>query len=212
MSSVLSVDAVPYRALAWWWGMVRLSLVWWLACLPVVTAPVATVWLVHATRRQLAGRALPGWTESRGLVARHFWPATRLFATHLAIVTLVCVASLGPSPGGALDLVLPLVVLAVALTWSLVGPWSVVLLEQRGDGARAALRASYVRALRRPMTASLGVLGTATCVVAVLLAPSEVVLLVALTAPVAAAAITIRTCDRAGFGPAELDPSTREVP
>lgn len=210
MTSVLAPDGVVHRVLAAWWGWVRIGLVWWVGCLPVVTAPAMTVWLLHAARLQLDGRAEPGLVDTLRFVRRRFLPALGLAGLHLAVLALVAVAALGPSPGGAFDVVLPAVVLGVGGTWALVAPWSLVLLEQRGDGALAALRAAYVRAMRRPLLALGAAAGVAACAAVVLLGPRQTELLVLLTAPAAVAMLLVRTCDHAGPS-ARPDPSPRKA-
>lgn len=211
MTRVLALDGAVYRVLATWWGWVRIGLVWWVGCLPVVTAPAMTLWLVHAARCQLDGCAEPGLAQTLRLVRRGFLPALALAGLHLAVLALIAVAALGPSPGGAFDIVLPAVVVGVAATWALVAPWSLVLLERRGDGALAALRAAYVRAMRRPLLALAAAAGIAACAGAVLLGPRQVGLLVLLTAPGAVAVLLVRTCDRAGPSPTRPVPSPRKA-
>jgi hypothetical protein len=211
MTRVLAPDGPVYRGLAAWWGWVRIGLVWWLGCLPLVTAPVATLWLLHATRRRQDGRAEPGPAELLRFVRTRSRPAVALGGIHAGVLALVGVAALGPSPGGAFDLVLPAAVLGVGATWALVAPWSFVLLEQRDDGPRAALRAAYVRAMSRPLLALGAAAGSGAAVVAVVLGPPQVGLLIVLTAPGAVAALLVRTCDRAGNAPARPAPTVREA-
>jgi hypothetical protein len=201
MTRVLGPDGPVHRVLAAWWGWVRLGLVWWVGCLPVVTAPVATLWLLHATRRRLQGRAEPGPAETLRFARARLGPATALAGIHAGVLLLIAAAALGPSPGGVFDVLLPAAVLGVATTWSLVAPWSLVLLEQRADGARAALRAAYVRAMSRPLLALAAAAGTAAVAAAVLLGPQQIGLLLLLTAPGAVAVLLVRTCDRAGAVP-----------
>ena len=211
MTRLFVPDGPVHRALAAWWGWVRVGLVWWLGCLPLVTAPVMTLWLLHATRCRLDGGAEPGPAETLRFVRARLRPAAALAAIHGGILALLAVAALGPSPGGAFDLVLPAVVLGVGATWALVAPWSLVLLEQRDDGAAAALRAAYVRALSRPLLALCAVAGTAACVAAVLLGPPQIGLLLLLSAPGAVAVLLVRTCDRAGAVPHRPVPFVRKA-
>jgi hypothetical protein len=201
MTRVLALDGPVYRALAAWWGWVRVGLVWWLGCLPLVTAPVMTLWLLHATRRRVEGRAEPGLAETLRFVRARLRPASALGLIHAGVLALLAVAALGPSPGGGFDVALPAAVLGVGITWALVAPWSLVLLEQRDDGARAALHAAYVRAMSRPLLACYAAAGTAGCAAAVVLGPPQVGLLLVLTAPGAVATLLVRTCDRAGAPP-----------
>jgi hypothetical protein len=211
MTRVLAVDGVVYRVLAAWWGWVRIGLVWWVGCLPLVTAPVLTLWLVHVTRRRSEGCVEPTAAELVRFVRLRFRSALALAGIHAAVVLLVAVAALGPSPGGAFDLLLPAVVLGVGVTWSLVAPWSLVLLERRDDGAVAALRAAYVRAMTRPVLALCAAAGTAACVTVLLLGPPQLLLLLLLTAPGAVAVLLVRTCDRAGTPPLRSVPSVRKA-
>jgi uncharacterized membrane protein YesL len=174
MSGLLAVDRLPYRVLAGWVALVRAGVVWLLLCLPVVTAPAATVVLVRTVATLADGRTPPtiagSWLQVRACCTS----ALRLAAVTVAGWGIAGSALLGPSPGGVWDSVLPMVAVPVAVTWALAVQWSFPLLAERGEGARDALRCSYLRAIRRPDLAALCAVGTAALVVVGVLLPATV--------------------------------------
>jgi hypothetical protein len=183
MTYLLDVEGLPYRVLAGWVGMVRAGLVWLLCCLPIVTAPAATVILLRTVGPIAAGESAPGLAESLRLLRQEFWPALRLAATVVLGCGLVASALLGPSPGGAWDVVLPAVVLPVAVTWALVSQWAFPVIAQRADGARAALRYAYLRAIRRPDLALISTVGSVAILAVGLVLPGAVWIPYWLTVP-----------------------------
>jgi uncharacterized membrane protein YesL len=174
MSGLVAVDGLPYRLLAGWAGLLRASVVWALLCLPVVTAPAATVALVRTVTRTVSGASSPSLTESWREVRGCFAPALRLAVVTVTGSAVVASALLGPSPGGTWDAVLPVVVVPVAVTWVIAVQWSFPLLAVRGYGARDALRCSYLRAIRRPDLAALCAVGSAALFVVGVLIPAGV--------------------------------------
>lgn len=174
MSTVLAVDGAPYRLLSGWVSMVRAGLMWLVWCVPLITAPAAVVGLLRSVRRIGSGEPGPTLTESPRLVREQFWPALRLAGMLAAGSGVVASATFGPSPGGAWDVVLPIVVLPVGATWLLVAQWAFPVLEQRGDGARAALAYAYLRAIRRPDLALVSAVGGIAIVVVGLVLPAAV--------------------------------------
>jgi hypothetical protein len=198
MSTLLAVDRIPYRLLAGWVAFVRAGAVWLLLCLPVVTAPAATVVLLRTVTQILAGAATPSLSESWRLLRSHLLVSLRLSAL-LLIGTAVCAgALLGPRPAGIWGMVLPFVVVPVAVTWALVSPWAVPVLEQRSDmRALDALRAAYVRAMRRPDLAAGCGLGTAALLAVGVLLPAAVWIPYWLTVPALWAALVTWTSRRA---------------
>jgi hypothetical protein len=210
MSGLLAVDRLPYRLLAGWVAFVRAGAVWLLLCLPVVTAPAATVVLLRTVRLVMTGDATPSLAESWRLVRSHLSSALRL-AVLLLGGTAVCVgAVLGPLPAGGWDIVLPYVVIPVAVTWTLVCPWTFPLLEQRSDrAALAALRSAYVRAMRRPDLAVGCGLGTLALLAVGLLLPSAVWIPYWLTVPALWAALADVTSRHAAGAPERVDRSGR---
>jgi uncharacterized membrane protein YesL len=173
-SGLLAVDRLPYRLLAGWVALLRASVVWLLWCLPVVTAPAATVVLMRTVMRIADGYAVPTIAESWRDVRACFAPALRLGIVTVTGSGVTVSALLGPSPGGSWDVVLPLVVVPVAVTWGLVVQWSFPLLAVRREGARDALRCSYLRAVRRPGLAALCAVGTVALLGVGALLPSTV--------------------------------------
>ena len=196
-SGLLAVDRLPYRLLAGWVAFVRAGAVWLLLCLPVVTAPAATVVLLRTVSLVVEGSTPPTLAESWRLVRSHLGSSLRL-AGLLVVGTAICAAAVfGPSPGGW-DTVLAFVTVPVALTWALVCPWAFPALEQRSDrSALAALRAAYLRALRRPDLAIGSGLGTLGLVAIGALLPTAVWIPYWLTVPGLWAALVTYTSRRA---------------
>jgi hypothetical protein len=197
VTTLLSVDGPAYRLLAGWFALVRASLVWLVSCLPVVTAPAATVVLVRSVARLLAGEQPPGLVEGWRQVRRDLAPAARLAGLLTAGWVLSLGALLGPSPGGMWDTVLPALVVPAVATWVLTCQWCFPILAHHGEGAVATLRRSYLAAIRRPGLAALNAAGTAALVGLGLLLPSVVWLPFWLTAPALLAAVTVVTSERA---------------
>jgi uncharacterized membrane protein YesL len=193
MTGLLATDGLVYRVLNGWFTLVRASLVWLLLCLPVVTAPAATVVLLHTAGRLLNGRAAPGLAESWRLVRERLWPSLRLAGLVLAGDAVVLSAVLGPSPSA----LLPFVVVPVAITWVLACQWPFALAEERSYGAWAALRLSYLRAVRRPDLAAVTALGTVALVAVGLLLPTTVWLPYWLVVPAVWALLVSTTSHRA---------------
>lgn len=195
MRDLLGPDGLPYRVLSRWLELVLLSLGWFLLALPVVTAPVATDWLLDGVRRGTAGLPLRGPRDTLDFLRRRFLATLPLAAVHLLVIVLLLVALLGPSPGPFGPVVL-VVAVVVGTTWALVAPWSVVLLDRRST--REALRASYLRALRHLPLSFLSLVAVVGGIAMVLTCPDWVRLPVVLTAPGALAAWLVGLCERAG--------------
>ncbi len=195
MRSLLDTDGVLYRALSRWYELVLLSLGWFVLSLPVVTLPAATDWLVDGVRRTGRGEPIRGVGDSLRFVARRWLPTARLAGMHLLVLGLLAVGAFGPSPGGPFGLLVLVGVVGVAATWALVAPWSVVLLDRYG--ARDALRAAYLRALRHLPLSFLSAVAVLGGITSLVWAPAVVRLPVVLTAPGLVAALVIMVCDRA---------------
>jgi hypothetical protein len=174
MTPLLAVDGLPYRLLSGWVALMRASLVWVLFSLPLVTAPAAVVVLIHTVRRVFAGEPPPGVGESWRMVRANLWQALALAGLVAAGSFVVVSALLGPSPGGVFDVILPVVAIPVAATWFLACQWSFAVIEERRDGALAALRYAYLRAIRRLDLAVVSLLGTIALLLAGLALPAAV--------------------------------------
>ncbi|TDE14330.1 hypothetical protein [Jiangella asiatica] len=198
MTHLLAVDGPLYRVLATWTAFVRASAVWLLLCLPVVTAPAATVVLLRTMRSIVSGAPAMSVRECWHATVRALFPALRLAAVLTAGSFVVVTAVIGPSPGGEWDGVLPLVIIPVAAMWALASTWSFAVLEEREDGAWNALRYAYLRVVRRPDLAVGAVLGTTTVLVIGVAVPSGVWIPYWLTAPALCALIVTITSRRAG--------------
>src|SRR5690606_26072122 len=147
---------------------------WLVSCLPIITIPAATVVLLRATRLVLTGDGALGIADSWRLLREIFGPALRL-GIIVGIGWLVTgSALLGPSPGGSWDTLLPLVVIPIAVTWTLASQWCFALLEAGVRPALPALRMSYLRAIRRPDLAALSAAGTAATILVGWLLPTAV--------------------------------------
>lgn len=197
MTHLLAVDGLPYRVLAGWVSLLRATAIWLVLCLPVVTAPAATVVLLRSVHRVLAGESAPGFADSVRLVRAGFWPALRLAAVLAAGWLVVVSALLGPSPGGLFDTILPMVAVPVAITWVLTSQWAFPVLEQRFDGVRAALRYSYLRAIRRPDLALASAVGSVAVLAVGLVLPTTVWVPYWLTVPALWAVLVSVTSRRA---------------
>lgn len=198
MTHLLAVDGPVYRVLAGWTGFVRAGAVWLLLCLPVVTAPAATVVLLLTMHAIASGAAVPGLRESWRSVLRTFWPSLRLGGILAAGAVVAVTAVVGPSPGGRLGGLLPLVIVPVAAMWAMVSIWSLAVLAERGDGARNALRYAYLRVVRRPELALAAALACAAVLVAGLALPPAIWIPYWITAPALCALAVTVTCRRAG--------------
>lgn len=203
MTGLLATDGLPYRALTRAYELVLISLLWLGMSLPLVTAPAATDWMLHAVDRTGRGEPVPGVRDAVRHVRAHFAPTGRLALVHLMVLAVLVVGALGPDPGGLVGGGVRGLVVGVGVTWALVAPWSVVLLAQRGPAAdalpdvRTALRAAYLRALRHLPLSFLSAVTVAVGCVAVLMAPPVVRLPVALLAPATVAAVVAGLCGRA---------------
>lgn len=198
MTQLLSIDGPLYRLLSGWVAFVRAGLLWLMFCLPIVTAPAAIVVLLRSLHLLTSGKGAPTTAEAWTLVRHCFWPALRLAAVLLVGYAIVVSAVFGPSPGGIWDSLLPMVTIPVAVTWVLVSQWSFAVIEERSDGAKAAFRYAYLRAIRRPDLAVASTLGSATLVVVGLVLPTTVWLPYWLTVPALWALLTTTTSRRAG--------------
>jgi len=210
MNRLLSHEGVLYRVLDLWWTVTRLGLIWWLASIPVVTSPAATIWLLHAVRREMRGERTPGLRSSIELVRQLSVQTYRLVAVGLATAGLILLAALAPSPPGVLSQVLVAVVVCVGVLWCLVIPWSLAILERRGAGVRDALATAYVTSMRKPVLAAGAALGISLCLSAPLWIPTLGKPLALISAPALAAALLVRTVDEASL----VDPplNRRRVP
>lgn len=179
-----TVDAV--------WAHARLGIIWWLGCLPVVTAPAATVWLVHAVRKHAAGDVVRGGREAAGYIWARMMPALRLALVHLAVGVYFLVSLNSAIPDGLGGQAIRVVVFSVLATWLLTAPWSFVLLERRERGAWDAIRASYLCALHRPAAATLTLASLLAGAALLWLAPAPVALLAVLAAPPVMAHVPVR--------------------
>lgn len=198
MTHLLAVDGPLYRVLAGWTAFLRAGVVWLLLCLPVVTAPAATVVLLCTMHAIAAGAPTPTLRESWRATRRAFVPALRLAALLAGGTFVTVTALLGPSPGGAWGAVLPLVIVPAAAMWAMVSTWALAVLEERHDGAWNALRYAYLRVVRRPELAGAAVLASAAVVAAGLALPAAVWFPYWLTAPALCALAVTVTCRRAG--------------
>lgn len=197
MTALLSVEGPVYRVLSGWWWLIRIGLIWFLGCLPVVTAPVSTMWLLDAVQRQLSGQPPADRREILALLKELCLPALRLAALHVLALAVLLSAALGPSPGGLFDLVLPAAVVCVGATWLLLTPWSFAALLQHRLGATAAFRRAYLTSIRLPLLAAGCVGGLAACAAIVFLIPAGFGLLVLPALPGLGACLLMHTYDRA---------------
>jgi hypothetical protein len=198
MRDLLDVEGRVYRALSRWAELIMMSLIWWLLAVPVITAPIATNWLIHGVRQTRDGGRIPRPAESvdhlRGIVG----PAIRLAGLQLIAVFLVLIALFGPSPGGWYGQLVFAVGSAVGVTFALVAPWSVVLLGERHRTAVVAIRAAYRRAVSQLSLAFLSAVAVAGGFAAVAFAPNWIRLIAVIAVPGLVAAIVTRLCDLAG--------------
>lgn len=195
MSGFLSVDALPYRVLAGWWALVRSGLVWGLCCLPLVTAPAATVLLCDDVDRIRRGEAPRRLRDRRRALRATAWPALQLGLV-LGLLPAALALAVWGAPGPA-RAAAAAVAVCVGVTWAICAPWSVALLATRRSGWRDALRCAYLRALRRPDLAALATFAVAVAVLCPLLIPASVRAVVLLSAPGLGALATVSLCDLA---------------
>lgn len=196
MRSVLDVEGPAYRGLSRWSELAILSVAWWVLSLPVITAPVATGWLVGEVRRTRAGHPISGLPATGNYLRRHFGISLRLAGIQLVVAALVAVSLLGPSPGGWYGQLVFGVGCLVGITTALVAPWAVALLDRHAT-ARAALRAAYRQVLGQLSLAFLSAVTVAGGVAVVLFAPGWMQLIVLVATPGLTAAVITRLCDLA---------------
>jgi hypothetical protein len=195
MSGLVSVEALPYRALAAWWALVRSGLLWALCCLPLITAPAATVLLCEDVDRLRRGEPPRRLGDRRRALRAAALPALQLgLALALLPAGLALLVWAAPGPARAAAAV---VAVCVGVTWALCAPWSVALLASRRAGWRDALRCAYLRALRRPDLAALATFAVAVAVLSPLLFPAGVRAVVLLSAPGLGALAAVSLCDLA---------------
>ena len=194
MSGILDVEGPVYRGLSRWAELIVLSLIWWLLMLPLVTAPVATNWLLHAARATRSGTRIPRPIEILRHVRRRFVMSWRLAGLQMAVVLLVAIALFGPSPGGWYGQLILITGSVVGCSFALVTPWSVAVLDQC-HGARAALRTGYRMAVSQLSLAFLSAVAVAVGVVALVAAPGWIRVVVVLTVPGLVAALVSWLCD-----------------
>lgn len=197
MTALLSVEGPVYRVLSGWWWLIRIGLIWFLGCLPVVTVPLSTIWLLDTVQRQLSGRPPADGREILALLKALSWPALRLAGLHVLALAVLLGAALGPSPGGLFTLVLPAVVVCVGATWLLLAPWSFAALLRHRLGATAAISRAYLTSIRFPLLAMACVGGLAACGAIVFLTPAGLGLLVLPALPGLAGCLLMHTYDRA---------------
>lgn len=196
MRSVLDVEGPAYRGLSRWAELAILSVAWWVLSLPMITAPVATGWLMAEVRQIRAGHPISGPRATGSYLRRRFGVSLRLAGIQLVVAALVAVALLGPSPGGWYGQLVFGVGCLVGITSALVAPWAVALLD-RHTTARAAVRAAYRQVLGQLSLAFLSAVAVAGGVAAVLFAPGWMQLIVMLAAPGLTVAVVTRLCDLA---------------
>lgn len=195
MTGLLATDGLLYRALTRVYDLVLISLLWLVLSLPLVTAPAATDWMLQAVARTGRGEPVPGVRDAVRHLRARFGPTGRLAMVHLMVLAVLVVGAIGPDPGGLLGLGVRVLVVGVGVTWTLVAPWSAVLLAERD--VRAAIRTAYLRALRHLPLSFLSAVAVTVGCAAVLAAPAIVRLPVVLIAPATVAAVVAGLCQRA---------------
>jgi len=187
-----TAGAGVFRAADVLWAHARLGLLWWLGCLPVVTAPAATLWLIHAARAHSSGEVVPAGRAFVRYVLEATAPALRLALGHLAASAYFVLALNSAIPDGILSTVIRGVVIAALATWILTVPWSFLLLERRRRGAWDAIRMSYLCALRRPGAAAMSAASLVAGAMLLWLVPPQIALLAAAALPAAMTYIPLR--------------------
>ncbi|GAB3758498.1 hypothetical protein [Microlunatus parietis] len=199
MNAVFAPDGALLRAWSRWWHWAWTSCCWALLCLPVITMPAATLWLITQQRRYARGEASLSPAESVRYLTGHLFPALPLAGCHLGAAALVIIGLFGPSPGGPYSWVVLITSSLAGVTWLLLAPWTFVIFERTGRTV-AAIKTAYRLALTR---IDLAVTGAT----AVLIAGAAAVLLftrvpylgplLALAVPAAVASLSIMLHDRA---------------
>ncbi|MGW0804705.1 hypothetical protein [Nonomuraea sp. NPDC002799] len=197
--TLFAPDGALLRGWSRWWFWAWTSCCWLLLCLPVITAPAATLWLIAQQRRHADGEAALGPGETLRFLRRRLLPSLRLAGCHLGIAGLVLIGLLGPSPGGPYGWLVLITSVVAGVTWLLVAPWSLVIFE---GGAVAALRTAYVLALSRIELALLAMASVVAAALAVPFLAAQVpylgpLLVIALPAALAGLLIMLR--DRAAI-------------
>ena len=195
MTGLVAVDSLPYRALAAWWTLVRSGLLWALCCLPLVTAPAATVLLCEDVDRLRRGEPPRRLGDRRRALRSTTWPALQLgLVLLLAPAVLALLVWSAPEHLRAAAAV---VAVCLGVTWAICAPWSVALLATRRAGWRDAVRCAYLRAVRRPDLAALATFAIAAAVLSPLFSPAGVRAVVLLSAPGLGALATVSLCQLA---------------
>ncbi|MBF8184189.1 hypothetical protein ITP53_00180 [Nonomuraea sp. K274] len=197
--TLFAPDGALLRGWSRWWFWAWTSCCWLLLCLPMITAPAATLWLIAQQRRYAGGEAALGPGETLRFVVRRLLPALPLAGCHLGVAVLVLIGLLGPSPGGPYGWLVLITSVVAGVTWLLVAPWSVVIFERTGRTV-VALRMAYVLALSR---VELAVTATAVVIAAAVAGPflatqvpyAGPLLVIAL--PAATAGLVLKLRDRA---------------
>lgn len=192
-----------YRAAVRWWTWTWIGALWLLLCLPVITGPVATLWMVTQEQRFRRDEVLLGLRESIAFFRARLVSAWRLFGVHLGVAVLVASALFGPAPNRWFGMAVGLVAIVVASTWVLVTPWSVVTYSRLGE-VRAALRLSYRLAVTRVPLAICSAAAILAVPLVAAIVPRQVALLIWPVLPAIATTIVIALCERAAKPTAAL--------
>lgn len=192
-------DNALYRGWSRWWFWAWTSLCWVLLCLPVITAPAATLWLITQQRRYAAGEATLGPLETLRYLGRQLPRSMPLAGCHLGVAGLVIIGLFGPSPGGPYGWLVLITSVVVGVTWLLLVPWSLVIFERTARTVES-LREAYRLALSRIELAVTGTVAILAAAAAVVFLATQVpylgpLLIIAL--PAATAGLVIMLHDRA---------------
>ena len=186
-----------YRVMAWLSAVVWLTGVWILTSLPIITAPGAMAAL-HDGGRQLAQGEIPGWARYREVLSdkwRHAWLVASVLLMPCAVTAaLLIVAAQQGAP------VLAGAALALGVVAGMVNAvgWYVFAIT---DGpVRSVLHRTLAALLLRPISAATMSIPWWLGAVAVVTAPTRVVVVVVLVAvPVSAALASVIASSHRAF-------------
>lgn len=132
--------------------LIVLNLVWFLACLPLVTAFPSTAGLFYATNKLAHGQSA-GWRDlfdgfRRYLVVSYPWGLLNLLVAAIVFSNVVYYSQ----QDAGLTQVARVVLVALGLFWAMLQVYTFpFILEQERPSLRLALRNSLVIVLKRPL-------------------------------------------------------------
>lgn len=132
--------------------LITLNLIWFIACLPLVTAFPATAGLFYATNRLAHGQPA-GWRDLFTGFRRYLWVSYPWGLLNVIVgATVLSNIFFYSQQDAAITQIARVVLVALGLFWAMLQVYTFpLLIEQEKPSLRLALRNSLVIVLKRPL-------------------------------------------------------------